>query len=57
MARKRYKNIALAAELGVTPQSLSRRLSGEQPFTIDELVTVAHFLGVPLEEFTAAAAS
>lgn len=57
MARQRRKNIDLAAELLITPQSLSKRLSGEQPFSIDELVVVARFLDVSLQTFTSAAAS
>lgn len=57
MARQRRRNYDLAAALDITPQSLSGRLSGDRPFSIDELVIVARFLDVPLETFTEAAAS
>jgi transcriptional regulator with XRE-family HTH domain len=36
----------LARELGVDPAAVSRKLAGRHPWRVDELPTVAGFLGV-----------
>jgi len=48
MARRSMTQRALAASLGMTQQALSRRLSGEVPFDVDELGRVAALLDVPV---------
>lgn len=39
----------LAADLKMAQASLSRRLTGEVPFDIDELAAIARYFGVPLQ--------
>jgi transcriptional regulator with XRE-family HTH domain len=47
MARRNISQVALAAELGMSSQSmLSARLSGKPPFNVDELTRVAQILNV-----------
>lgn len=46
----------LAAALGVSQQSVSRRVNGLQPWSIDELAIVSDRLGVTLTDLTAVAA-
>lgn len=38
---------ALAAAMSITPASLSRKLSGHRPISVDELSAFAQFLEVP----------
>jgi transcriptional regulator with XRE-family HTH domain len=45
MARRRIKQKDLAAAMNMSPQAISRRLSGELPFDLDELAHVARLLG------------
>lgn len=47
LARQEKSRTALAAELGISREALRRRLNGVQPFQVEELDTVAVFLGVP----------
>ncbi len=51
LARKRSTRAELAAVLGMTPHTLGRRLNGEVPFTIPEIVEAAIFLDRPLATF------
>lgn len=46
MARRRRTQVQLAEHLGISHVTVGRRLSGESPFTVDELVAVAQFLEV-----------
>lgn len=46
MARTRTPQASLARALGITQQSVSRRLNGHTPFTLDEVVVAADLLGV-----------
>ena len=46
LARRRLTGSDLAKAIGLTQGSLSRRTTGVQPFSIDELHDVADFLGV-----------
>ncbi len=46
MARTRTSQTLLARALGVTQQSVSRRLRGHTAFSIDEVVIAADLLGV-----------
>lgn len=48
MARHKISQAELAKALDKTQQALSRRISGETPFKVDELHTVADVLGVPV---------
>lgn len=48
---------SLAEKIGLNRVTLGRRLSGQLPFTIDEIVAIARALDVPLETLLAGAAS
>jgi transcriptional regulator with XRE-family HTH domain len=48
MARRNLSQTALAEQLNVTQQKLSRCISGQQPFRVDELARIAEALDVPL---------
>ena len=56
MARKGIFQQHVADVLGVTRQSVSRRLTGEIPFDVGELERVADLLNVPLSRFLEVAA-
>lgn len=45
---RRVPQKKLAADLHMAQASLSRRLTGEVPFDIDELAEIARYFGVPL---------
>jgi len=47
-AHRRVPQAKLAAHLKMAQGSLSRRLTGEVPFDIDELAEIARYFGVPL---------
>jgi len=48
MGRHRITQTQLAKNLGTSQMAVSRRLSGEVPFDVDELARVAEILGVPV---------
>lgn len=48
MGRHRVSQTGLASVLGMSQSAMSRRLNGEQPFDLDELVKVARYFGVTL---------
>lgn len=48
MARSKRTQAALAHTVGMTQQALSRRLSGQTSFTLDELGRVAAALDIPM---------
>lgn len=50
MARRRKTGIELALFLGLTQHTVGRRLNGLTPFTMIELIRVAAWLDLPLEE-------
>lgn len=50
LARQRSSARRLAAALGLSPATISRRLNGEHPLTVDELYAAASFLGLPVTE-------
>lgn len=51
LAKQRRTATELAAVLGITPQTVGRRLSGETPFDVIELVSAAEWLGVDPRQF------
>lgn len=55
MARRDFSQADLATELSMSQAAVSRRLSGDVIFTIDELAKVARVLRVPLPELAALA--
>ena len=58
MARQSKTSRELAEAIGVrNRQSMSMRLRGEKPFTVEELMRLAEFLAVPIEQFLPASAS
>jgi transcriptional regulator with XRE-family HTH domain len=46
MARRGATQNEIAKALGITQQSVSRRLKGEVPITVSELKSIADYLGV-----------
>lgn len=48
--RRRVSQSQLAAALNIAQTSLSRRLTAEVPFDVDELAKVADFFGVEVSE-------
>jgi transcriptional regulator with XRE-family HTH domain len=52
MARRRVTGRDLANGLGMGRQSMQRRLTGEVPFRIGELIAIAVLLDVPVSTFT-----
>jgi len=57
MWERRIRQTDLAARVGMSQSTLSKKLRGEVPITVDELVQLAHAVGVSvcalLEEDTA----
>jgi len=51
LARQRISQTQLAERLNISQAGISRRLSGETPFEINELVAIAEFLCVPVARF------
>ena len=48
--RSRMKQHQLAAAVGMSPQTMSRRLSGSQPWSFWEVQAIASFFEVTLEQ-------
>ncbi|WP_173078601.1 helix-turn-helix domain-containing protein [Phytohabitans rumicis] len=46
LARRKMSAAELARRLGVPPQNLSRRMTGETPFDTDDLVQIANEFGI-----------
>lgn len=55
VARQQASKSAIAAALGVVPATISRKLSGEQPFHTEELDVIATMLNIPPSELVARA--
>jgi transcriptional regulator with XRE-family HTH domain len=53
LARQRKSQAELAGQLGVSRPWLSRRLSGETPLSIGDVVVIAGTLGVSIAALTA----
>jgi transcriptional regulator with XRE-family HTH domain len=53
LARKRLSGVRAARALGWTQRYLSRRMTGEVPFTASDLVALANLLEVPITTFFA----
>ena len=49
-ARKQVSSARLAAAANVSTASMSRRMNGRYPFTVDELAIVASVLGVRVQD-------
>ena len=52
LGRQNLTYSALAAAIGMSPSTLSRRLVGIKPFDIEELQSIAQFLGIKLSDLT-----
>lgn len=50
MARRRISQSALAGAIGRSQSGVSRRLKGETPFDVNELVAIARVLDVPVAQ-------
>lgn len=48
MGRTRTRQTTLAHAIGLSQPSLSKRLSGQQPFDLDELLAIADYFGVEI---------
>lgn len=53
LARQRMTQADLATQLGVSRPWLSRRLSGETPLSVGDMVVIAEALDVPVATLTA----
>lgn len=51
IARQRRTARSVAMQLGWTAPYISRRLSGQTPFTLDDLDAISGALGVPMSRF------
>lgn len=51
IARHRTTQAQIARVIGKTPMAVTRRVSGEIPFSAVELSAIADHLGVPVERF------
>lgn len=49
MARQRITQSDVARELGIGQPSVSKRLSGQVPFDVDQLAKLSALLGVSIE--------
>lgn len=50
MARRRTSAVQLGREIGKSQSYMSRRLTGETPFDIDDLEAIARALDVPVPQ-------
>lgn len=48
MARRKVSQVKIAALLDISQVGVSRRLRGETPLDVNELVKIADYLGVPI---------
>ena len=55
MARKRIRQVELAAELGMSQGSLSDRLNSRTQWRLDELRQAAEYVGIPMTDLVGAA--
>lgn len=46
-ARKRITQAAMAKHINQSTSAFSRRMQGEQPFTVDDIYRLADLFGVP----------
>lgn len=51
MWRGKVTQTAIANVLGISQPAVARKLRGDRPFSVDELLNVAEFLNVPITEF------
>ncbi len=51
MARKGVKPLEVSSGIGLNRSGMYRRLNCETPFTLDELLAIAAFLGVSASSF------
>lgn len=49
LGRRRASQEDLAAHIGLSQATVSRRLKGIGSFTIEEIQSIADFLGIPIE--------
>lgn len=56
LAKNKISQSAAGKHLGLSQAAMSRRLLGEVPFNVDELVAIAALVGVPASRFLDAVA-
>lgn len=54
LARRNLRHATVAADLGYTPQAMSRRLAGAVPFTAIDLQRISELVGVPVADLLTA---
>ena len=52
LARQGLSYTACAAATHISPSTLSRRLAGTKPFLLEEMQSIAQFLGIKLSDLT-----
>lgn len=50
LTRRQLRGADLAAALGVSPASVSSKLNGRTPFSLDEVEHIADWLNVPVTD-------
>jgi transcriptional regulator with XRE-family HTH domain len=50
MFTRRVRQTQLSSEIGITQSTLSKKIHGQRPWTLDELAAAARALGVPLAD-------
>lgn len=55
LARRCLSQRDVAVALGITQQSVSRRMVGQSPFDVNELAKIAHLLGTDISDLTSGA--
>lgn len=48
IAKQGVSRVQLAAAIGLSTDALRRRLKGDKPFYVDELVDICHALNIPV---------
>lgn len=51
IAQRDVKRVKLAAELGMSPQALSSKLSNSRSWSLDEVSALARYFSVPVAAF------
>ena len=57
LARRQIPQVRIADLLGLSQVSVSRRLTGQTPISVDELALIAGFLDVPISDLLKDAAA
>ena len=50
-AEHNIKQKDIAELLGITPQTVSRKMNGKEPFTLDQVKTICAHYGISADEY------